>query len=379
MAKNVPDAQPIAAAAETRKQLGADVGGLVGRKLRTYATELQLLGGLAALALFFSLKYSHTFGTTTNLTNLARQGAILLVVAIGEMFALVIGGFDISVGANMGFTSTVSALVMTHHGVPAGIVSGLAAATGAGLANGILIAVLRISPFVATLATLTFLFGLANQVSNGTSVGNLPNAFLWVGAKNWGPLPSTFCIALGVTILAWIVFTRTRAGLYVYAIGGSRDTSRLGGVPVVRYEILAYTVCGFLAGVGGIMLSSRVTVGQASLGSGTELQAIAAAVIGGVAIGGGVGRLWGVLLGVAILQVLQTGMDIAGLTEFVKDMVTAGVLVGSVLVTNLRGKGVQGVLRQLAHSRVVTELQSSEERRGIEVVKALLTRSGRDQ
>jgi ribose/xylose/arabinose/galactoside ABC-type transport system permease subunit len=125
------------------------------------------------------------------------------------------------------------------------------------------------------------------------------------------------------------------------------------------------------------MLASRVTVGQASLGSGTELRAIAAAVIGGVAIGGGVGRIWGVVFGVAILQVLATGMDIAGLTEFTKEMVTAGVLVGSVLVTSLRGYGLRGPLRQLAQSRLVTEWRTSEERRGIDVVKALLMRSGR--
>ena len=348
--------------------------GAVGRRLGIYSTELQLLVGLAALYLFFALKYPETFGTSENLTNLTRQGAVLLVVAIGEMFALVVGGFDISVAANMGFTSTVAALVMTDHGVPAGIVAGLAAATGAGLVNGILIAVFRVCPFVATLAMLYFLRGLANHISNGTSVGNLPEDFQWVGAKDWGPLPSTFCIAVGFAILAWILFTRTRVGLYVYAIGGSRDTTRLGGVPVVRYEVLAYTACGFLAGVGGIMYGSRTSVGQASLGSGTELQAIAAAVIGGVAIGGGVGRLWGVILGVAILQVLQTGMDIAGLTEFIKDMVTAGVLVGAVLLTLLRGRGLRGLYRQVAQSRAVAELRGSEERRRMQALKSLLRR-----
>jgi ribose transport system permease protein len=344
---------------------------VLGRRLgRTYATEIQLLAALAALYLFFALKYPSTFGTSNNLTNLTHQGGILLVVAVGEMFALVVGGFDISVGSNMGFTSTVAALVMIHHGVAAGIAAGLAAAAAAGLVNGIFIAVLRVSPFVTTLAMLTFLFGLANQLSNGISVGNLPHGYLWVGANNWGPLPSTFCIAVVACVLGWLLFNRTRLGLYIYAIGGSRDTTRLAGVPVVRYEIIAYTLCGFLAGVGGIMVGSWTSVGQATLGSGTELQAIAAAVIGGVAIGGGVGRLVGVVFGVAILQVLQTGMNIAGLTEFVRDMITAGVLVAAVLITNLRSAGARNLIRRLGRTRVVSEEQPTDERRGIGPVES---------
>ncbi len=349
---------------------GAPVA-VVRRWARTYSTELQLLVTLVALYLFFALKYPSTFGTANNLTNLSHQGGILLVVAVGEMFALVVGGFDISVGSNMGFTSTVAALVMVHHGVPAGVAAGLGAAAAAGLVNGIFIAVLRVSPFVTTLAMLTFLFGLANQLSNGISVGNLPSEYLWVGANNWGPLPSTFCIAIVGCVLVWLLFNRTRLGLYIYAIGGSRDTTRLAGVPVVRYEIMAYTLCGFLAGVGGIMVGSWTTVGQATLGSGTELQAIAAAVIGGVAIGGGVGRLVGVVFGVSVLQVLQTGMDIAGLSEFIRDMITAGVLVTAVLITNLRSSGMRNLIRQFGRARGLGEEQPADRKRDIDAIEPI--------
>ena len=315
-------------------------------RLGSVSTELQLLMGFAALYLVFALLYPSTFATASNAQNMARQGAILLVVAIGQMFVLVIGGFDISVGANMGFVSTAAALGMTEHGglVP-GLLIGLAAGAAIGLVNGVFVAGLRISPFIVTLAMLTFLNGFANQISSGASVFGLPDSFKWFGAADWGPIPSALGIAAIVLVLAWFVLARVRIGLYIYAIGGSRDTCRLAGISVVRYEILTYTVCGLLAGVAGIMLGSRVSVGQASLGQGYELLSIATAVIGGAAIGGGVGRLSGVILGVALLTVLNTGMDIAGIGEFIQQMVTGAVLVVAVLVAQMRGVDLRGLGR----------------------------------
>jgi ribose/xylose/arabinose/galactoside ABC-type transport system permease subunit len=318
-----------------------------GRRL-VGTTELQLLVVLLILVAAFSLTY-HQFFSVDNAQNMARQGAILLVVATGEAFALVVGGFDISVGANMGFAGTVAALVMVQYNLAIGILAGLAAAALAGFANGVLIARLGVSPFVATLAMLTFLTGLANQVSSGASVSGLPASFGWFGANDVGPIPTTIIIAAIVLVCVWFVLNRLRIGLYIYAIGGGRTTSLLSGVPVARYEIFAYTACGLLAGVAGIMLSSRVSVGQASLGTGYELLAIATAVIGGVSIGGGVGRLLGVVLGVAVLTSLTTGMDIAGISQFVQQMITGGVLVAAVLFN--RGGTTLTRMRQVLRLR----------------------------
>ena len=300
-------------------------------------TEFQIFVAAAILAAVFSALYADRFATVSNAENMSRQAAVLLVVAIGQMFALLVGGFDISVGANMGFTSTVAGLVMLDHGLAAGILVGLGAATFVGLANGFLIAKLGVSPFIATLGMLTFITGLANHLSDGASVFGMPSGLRWFGAADWGPIPSTVGIGLIVITLAWFLLTRLRIGLYLYGIGGSRDASLLAGIPVARYEVAAYTVTGFLAGLGGIMLMSRVSIGQASLGQGFELLSIATAVMGGVAIGGGVGRLSGVVMGVALLAVLTTGMDIAQLSEFVQAMVTGGVLVAAVVIDRFRG------------------------------------------
>lgn len=313
---------------------------------KTYSTELQLLVALIVLVAVFVALEPSIYATGVNIQNIARQAGILLIVTIGQMFAIVIGGFDISVGANMGFVSTVTALVMVDHGLTAGLVIGLIAGTTIGLVNGILIAPLRISPFIATLAMAAFLVGFAEDLSNGASVSGLPEAFRWLGGKDWGNVPSTIGIAVIVLLLAWLLVSRTRLGLYIYAIGGSRETCRLAGIPVVRYEVITYTITGFLAGVGGITIASRVSVGQASLGAGFELLSIATAVIGGAAIGGGTGRLSGVVLGVALLTSLTVGLDIIGVGPFRQQMVIGVVLALAVLVSQVRA----GTFRSVDHA-----------------------------
>jgi ribose/xylose/arabinose/galactoside ABC-type transport system permease subunit len=330
----------------------------------TRTNTLQLVIGTAVLYAVFAIPYSSQFATMNNAQNIAEQGSILLLVALGQMFALLIGGFDISVGANMGFVSVVTALMMTDYqtGVAPAIVVGLAVAALVGLVNGVLIAGLGVNPFAATLGMLTFLLGFGNVLSNGASVGGLPDDFKYFGAEDWGPIPSSLAIAAIALALCWIVLRRLRAGLYVYGIGGSLNASRLAGVPVIRYEVLAYTICGFLAGLAGIVLASRLAVGQAELGGGYDLLSIATAVIGGTAIGGGVGHLGGVVLGATLIQVLNTGMDIAGIGEYVHRMVTGAVIVVAALVGRadrlrlrgltrlVRGAGIPGLGSRSVHA-----------------------------
>ncbi len=333
------------AAATTRPAgLAEQPSGTIG----TWSTELQILVATAVLALVFGLLFPDSFATYGTLMNMARVAGILLVVSVGQTFALIVGGFDISVGATMGLVSIVCSLLMVQGlDVPVAIVAGVLVGAGVGLVNGIGIAALRITPFVMTLGMLTFARGLADQLGNGGTITGLPRALAAFGRSNWSGFPSAACIALIVLVAAWLVLQRCRAGLYIFALGGGRETTRVAGVPVVRYEILAYAVCGLLAGLGGVMLTSRVSVGQGSLGQGYELLSIATAVIGGVAIGGGLGRLTGVVLGVVLITILTTGLDIAGVNPFVQQMTTGVVLVGAVLVSKARGVSLRTVFRVL--------------------------------
>ena len=310
--------------------------------------EIQILSAIIVLAILFSFMFPDSFPTSGTLMNMARVAGILLVVSIGQSFALVVGGFDISVGATMGLVSVASAtLMLAGIDVPWAIALGILTGALVGLVNGVGIAFFRVSPFVMTLGMLTAGRGLADFIGNGGTIIGLPSAFAMFGRNAWWGIPSAACIAVIVLMIAWFVLQRTRAGLYIFAIGGSREAARVAGVPIVRYEMLAYTLCGALAGVAGLMLTSRVSVAQGSLGQGYELLSVATAVIGGVLIGGGVGRLTGVVLGVILITVLTTGLDIAGVNPFVQQMVTGCVLVAAVLVANARSGTFVNLMRRI--------------------------------
>jgi ribose transport system permease protein len=317
------------------------------------AAELQIIVAIIVLASTFSFAFPDSFATAGTLINMARVAGILLVVAIGQSFALIVGGFDISVGATMGFVSIVASLWMVNGGgVESAILLGIVAGTLVGVINGFVIATLGVTPFIATLGMFTFLRGLADQLGNGGTIAGLPSTLAMFGRSNWGPIPSAICIAAVALLIAWAILQRSRAGLYIFAIGGGRETSRVAGIPVVRYEALAYILCSFFAAVSGVMLTARVSIGQGTLGQGYDLLSIATAVIGGVAIGGGVGRLFGVVLGVMLITILNTGLDIAGINAFMQQMVTGVVLITAVLVStarrsrHLRWSDLIGLLRR---------------------------------
>jgi ribose/xylose/arabinose/galactoside ABC-type transport system permease subunit len=316
------------------------------------AAEIQILVAIIILASIYSYAFPDSFATTGTLLNMARVAGIMLVVSIGQSFALIVGGFDISVGATMGLVSVICALLMKHGlGVNEAIALGVLAGATVGLINGIGISMLGVTPFVMTLGVLTAARGLADQLANGRVITGFPRDFAFYGRLAWWGVPSAACIAVVALVIAWFILQRTRAGLYIFSIGGSRETTRVAGVFVELYEVLAYTLCGTMAGVGGIMLTSRVAVAQGSLGQGYELLSVATAVIGGVLIGGGIGRLTGVVLGVILVTVLNTGLDIAGVNPFVQQIVTGLVLISAVLLSKARAVSIRTLARQIALPR----------------------------
>jgi ribose/xylose/arabinose/galactoside ABC-type transport system permease subunit len=316
------------------------------------AAEIQIFVAIVILASLFSYAFPDSFATTGTLLNMGRVAGIMLVVSIGQSFALIVGGFDISVGATMGLVSVICALLMKHGlGINEAVALGVLAGATVGLINGIGISILGVTPFVMTLGILTSARGLADQLANGRVIIGFPDDFAFYGRVAWWGVPSAACIAVVVLVIAWFILHRTRAGLYIFSIGGSRETTRVAGVFVELYEVLAYALCGTMAGVGGIMLTSRVGVAQGSLGQGYELLSVATAVIGGVLIGGGVGRLTGVVLGVILITVLNTGLDIAGVNPFVQQIVTGLVLISAVLLSKARAVSIRTLARQIAPLR----------------------------
>jgi ribose/xylose/arabinose/galactoside ABC-type transport system permease subunit len=302
-----------------------------------HKTEIQLFVALLLLVALFSALYPESFPTVANFTNMARVASILTIAALAQSFPLLVGGFDVSLASTMGLVSIVAALWLSQGGdTISAIIVAMCVGALVGLVNGILVGVLRVTPFVATLGMMTLLRGLANELSDGGTIAGLPAELGYFGRYDWGFVPSSIAIAAIALAIGWLILARSRSGLYIFAIGGSREAAELSGVPVARYEVLAYTLCGFFASWAGVMLTSRIGVGQTGLGAGYELQSIATAVIGGVAIGGGVGRLSGVVFGGALLVVLTTGLDIGGINQFYQEMVTGAVLIGAVLFAQAR-------------------------------------------
>jgi ribose transport system permease protein len=262
---------------------------------------------------------------------MTQQGAVLAIVALGQMFPLLVGGFDISVGSLMGVASVVGVGVMGTYGVIPGLIAGVGAAGLLGLVNGVLIGRLELSPFIVTLGMLSFARGFALALTGGAPITGTPSTFSYFGAQDIGPIPGTVVIAAVVTVLLFGLLTISRAGLYIYATGSNSRATRLAGISDRRYTTVAYVISGLAAGVAGLVLSSRLASGQPTLGDGYELQSIAIAIIGGVAIGGGKGRVQGVLLGVAFLTMLTSGLNIAGVDTFVKQMIIGAIIVFAVL------------------------------------------------
>jgi ribose/xylose/arabinose/galactoside ABC-type transport system permease subunit len=292
---------------------------------------------LLALCLVFGAMNPH-FWSQTNLTNVSRQAAVLALLSIGMTFAIISAGIDLSVGSVVALTSVVGAQVMLDHGLTAGLIAGLLVGCATGLINGFVIARMRLPPFIATLGMLVAARGLALTLSGGMPISGLPEGLFVLGGGYIGPLPVPTLIAIVAFVVAWLVLRRTQFGRYVYAIGSNEEAALLSGIRVVKTKIWVYVVSGFFAAVAGIVLTSRVSSGQPTLGEVQELYAIAAVVIGGSRITGGVGGVGRTLLGVLILSVLSNGLNLTQVSSYVQNIVIGVIIVAAVYVDLNRNK-----------------------------------------
>lgn len=289
---------------------------------------LQLGLPLATLGLFvfFSLA-SDVFLDASNLGNVARQSSALLIVACGQAFVILGGGLDLSVGSMIGVASVVAALMTLEYGILPGFASGILVALLIGGLNGLVVARLSLDPFIVTLASLSIVRGLALTLAGGTAIQGMPSDFSYIGYNDLLGLPIPAIVAGLVFLGAYAILRWTRFGRYVYAIGGNREAARLSGLPVARWRMAMYAMSGGLAGIAGVLLSSRVSSGQPTLGTGMELQSVAAVMLGGVSLYGGRGSLMGVLFGVLFISLLSNGLNLLNVSSYVQLMVIGVALV----------------------------------------------------
>jgi len=295
--------------------------------------RLLALAALVILLVFFSIVVPH-FASTNNYIDILTATAVNGVLATGVTFVIITGGIDLSVGTTMTLCSVIMGLVVTNAGLPLwlGIPAALAGGALVGLVNGILIAKLKLPPFIATLGMLVAARGLALTLSGGLPIAGLPHEFMIIGAGYWGPVPIPAVIAAVSFVVAFFVLSRTRFGRYVYAMGSNEEAAILSGINVVKYKILVYVVSGLFAGIAGVVLTSRVISGQPTLGEVQELYSIAAVVIGGGKITGGVGGIGRTLMGVLVLGMLSNGLNLIQISSYVQNIVVGAIIVIAVYI-----------------------------------------------
>jgi ribose transport system permease protein len=291
---------------------------------------------LVAICVIFSL-VTPNFLSLGNLINVIRQASINIVLATGMTFVILTGGIDLSVGSILGVTAVVGVLVSLVPGlgwfaVPAALIAGVFL----GLLNGSLVAYLGLPPFIVTLGSYTALRGVAYLVANGTTVINRNLNFAWVGNNYVGPIPWLVIIAFLAVLASWFVLRRTVLGRHIYAVGGNIRAARLTGIKVSRVLLFVYGVSGLLSGLGGIMSASRLYSATGMLGQGYELDAIAAVILGGTSFTGGIGTIWGTLLGALIIALLNNGLTLMNVSFFWQLVVKGLVIIIAVTIDKVR-------------------------------------------
>ena len=269
------------------------------------------------------------FLSTGNLAGVARQTAVITIMAMGMTVVMVSGGIDLSVGSMMALASVVGAFAMTA-GAPvlAGIAASVAAGAACGLLNGGTVAALRIPPFIVTLGAMGVYRGVALLVTDGKAVVGLPQGFGYLAEGSvLGLVPVPLLLVVVVALATHFLLAATRPGRYCYAVGSNVEAARFAGVRVSRYQVMFYVILGALTGLAGAIESARLVTGQPTAGEGYELRVIAAVVIGGGSLSGGQGTVLGTIIGALIMGVLSNGANLLGISSFTQQIVIGAVIV----------------------------------------------------
>jgi ribose/xylose/arabinose/galactoside ABC-type transport system permease subunit len=312
--------------------------GVAGNIVRRHGILIVFL-----LLVVFMLAAKPTFGTVQNITNVLQQNAIIGIIACGMTFAIILGGFDLSVGAVTALSSVVGASLMIDAGmlnIPIGIVGALLACVLVGVINGSLIAYLGMNPFVATLGTMTVVRGLIYVATNATPRFGVPYSFTTLGLGYIAGIPIPTIIFAVVVALLGFVLHRTRFGHYVYAVGGNVVAASEMGINAARVRFAVYVLVSVCAALSGIILIGQTASATPQAALGYELTAIAAVIVGGASLGGGRGHMLGTIVGVFLLGVVANALNLFGVSPFWQPVATGLILITAVAFDGYSRRGV---------------------------------------
>lgn len=307
--------------------------------IRTYA----IIGILFLFVIVMTILTHGLFIQPENLINVVRQISAIGIIAIGMTFVIITLGIDLSVGSILALAAVVASSLaqvpddgMKYPGLDLPIIiavlAGLAVGAGMGFANGFLISKFKIAPFIATLGMMSVARGLALIYSDGRPISNLEKPYDWIGQGSIIGIPTPIVIFALVAIIAQMVLNYTRFGRYVYAIGGNEQAARVSGIRIPRMTIVIYTISGLLAGLSGVILSARIGSGNPQLGTGIELDAITAAVIGGTSFKGGIGTIWGTIIGAMIIGIINNGLNLLNVSPFMQLVVKGLIIILAIII-----------------------------------------------
>jgi ribose transport system permease protein len=298
----------------------------------------RLLPFLSLIVLFVALTIaSPNFFTSTNLSSVVRQTAVINIMALGMTMIMITGGIDLSVGAILAMGGVVGTMAMEKgFSIPTGVLVGSITGLGCGLANGLMITQLRVQPFIVTLGTLGIFRGTTLIITNGLPVHQIPQQFSYMGEGNLLGVPFVLWILVACAIVTHILLEHTRLGRYTFAIGSNREAAVYAGIPVTFHTTAVYAIGGMLTGLAGMIEASRLMTGQPTAGQGYELQAIAAVVIGGGSLQGGEGSVMGTLVGAFIMGLLSNGSDLLGVSPYLQQAIIGAVIILAVTLDEVR-------------------------------------------
>jgi ribose transport system permease protein len=296
-------------------------------RLGDVISQLAAAAGLIVVVIAMSIA-SPYFLTSNNLFNIAVQVSVVAIVAVGQTLVILTAGIDLSVGSVAGLSGVLGTMAVSHAGLPIlpGVLVGILVGAAVGLINGVLVTRMALPPFIATLGMLGVARGLTFIVGGETAVYGLPDNFRLLGEGQIGPVPLPLLYLIVIAVIGYIVLSRTKLGRYAYAIGSNKEAARLSGIPLHRYMVAVYVICAALAGFGGMIAASRVHSGQPNYGVGLELDVIAACVIGGTSLFGGVGTIGGTLIGAFLMGVIRDGAVLLNITQYYQQVII-GVII----------------------------------------------------
>lgn len=306
-------------------------------KKRGVPEEAGIFAVLVVVLVVFSV-LSPNFRTLDNFSVLLVNGTVIAFLALGQTFVLLTGGIDLSTGANIAMTGVLSALLM-HAGIPWPVAAIIAVGAGValGVLNGVLVHYVRIPAFIATFSTQGVALAIPLIITGASSIPVLQSGFSWIGQGAIADIPIPVLLVIVAAVIAALFLRLTKQGVHIYALGGNKAAARLAGVNIPKTTILVYAISGFCGGMGGLIDTSRLMVGFPATGTGNELfYSIAAAVVGGISLFGGIGTVTGAMIGAVLIATVSNGMNVLNVQSYWQSLVIGVIILVGVSFDTFR-------------------------------------------